>query len=126
MGPEVSEREIAKIIKKALELIEGGWSRENTAMTKGGKVCRYDAEEAKQFSLAGALHRAQHELKISPKQHADAVEFLNAKLGGSVVRFNSSATSGQVVCERVAEILKARIVSRQKKPEEHQQHMAAK
>jgi len=102
-----ADQTIADVLARAAELLRGGWSREHTAATKKGVICALDSPEAKQFSLAGALLRAEVDCNVHLKERGAATKYLSDELSkrelGGVVRFHQKATNGAVVVKCVKE-----------------------
>lgn len=105
VAQEASDRLVVSVLEKAVELMQGGWSREYTALTRRGNICMYTSPQAKRFSLAGALWRAEEELGVSLNKRGDVTRFLNSHIG-SVSAFNQMAESATDVIARLTVIIK--------------------
>lgn len=99
-------KSIESVIAHALTLIEKGWVQDSCATNKKNNVVKFDSPAAKNFSLYGAIHRAEVDLNFPTKERGNATRYLNRYVGGSVVSFNNSANSVKEIVDKVREILK--------------------
>lgn len=68
----MNKRITARIIKKAIQLLEHGWCQRHYAETKMGFPCREVSEEANRFCAVGSLLRASDDLDTTNMQYQDA------------------------------------------------------
>ncbi len=80
------------MLDKALELLAPGWSNEYTA-TKNGVLCQFTDPDADRFSVAGAVMRAERDLKIPMGDMGDTQDYLSLKVPNGIVVLSENAKS---------------------------------
>jgi hypothetical protein len=90
----LTDRKKIEMLNFAREKILAGWCREHTASDKDGNPIEYTSSEATHFSLAGALHLAEHNAKISTisQGHGDLHALCGQFARGDIAKFNQQAT----------------------------------
>ena len=91
MEKEISPRRIKFYLKKARNLIEGGWTRSAYARNKDGKAVPYNHSSACRFCLLGAVYRSIEPIKNNRDQTVLHIEMRNAL--ESALKSNLSAAS---------------------------------
>lgn len=95
---------VVRVLTRAIELLKRGWSQENTAMKKG-RICSYADPDATHFSPAGAVHRAQMDLKLEHRYHRLTLQYVNSKVSGGLADFSRNAKSADEVIQEFQRIL---------------------
>lgn len=69
-----------RIIKRAITILEKGWTTGWFAKTKKNKCVRFTDKKAVQFCAVGALTKSRHDLKLSFAAMDEAIIMLNKEL----------------------------------------------
>lgn len=86
-----------RILVRALELIELGWTQGAFARDSTGRSVPIGSPLACQWCSDGARNRAKRELNASPTDSEVARKALEAVMGDSISGFNDPHTKAEVV-----------------------------